>query len=216
MSTNELPLLPPEPPSLDVLAKARAAMQAEVKAPRAAGWKALVVRMSGTLLGLFAVLVGALLAVGACTVDLLSTRSVTLTALMTVGLVSTWASLRPRGVLGRWVSVGLVTLTAGLLVLLRGAGAPSLQPQWVCTVSHLGVGLVPSAIVILLLRNMAPSRLRSFVAGLAAGTTGAFAGELACGQSAQHVALFHLSAWVAVGLFVTFLSSKLTPRSYAP
>ncbi len=216
MATNELPLSPPEPPSLEVLAKARAAMQAELKAPRRRTWKSLVLQLSGTLFGLSAVLTGVLLAVGACTIDMVSARSVTLAALVTVGLVSTWASLRPQGRPVRLVSLGLLALTAGLLVLLRGAGAPSDQPQWVCTVSHLGVGLVPAAVVILLLRNMAPNRLRSLVAGFAAGTTGAFAGELACGQSAQHVALFHLSAWVVVGLFVTFVSSKLRPTTYAP
>jgi hypothetical protein len=71
-------------------------------------------------------------------------------------------------------------------------------------------------VVVVLLRGMAPSPLRSVVAGLAAGSTGAVVGELVCAQSAAHVALFHLTTWGAVGLAVVILSSTLSPRSYAP
>lgn len=206
----------PKPPTSDALAKARAAMMAEATLPKRAGWKAGLLKASGTVLGLATAVAGVLLAVGACTLDMFSSRAVTLAALVTVGLVTMWASLRPQGHVARLVSLGLVVLSAAFIVLVRGAGAPSPQPEWVCTVSHLAVGIAPAAVVIMLLRGMAPNRLRSVLAGLAAGTTGAIVGEFGCGQSAGHVAVFHLSAWVAVALLVTIISSRLTPRSYAP
>lgn len=206
----------PKPPTSDALAKARAAMMAEAKLPKRASWKSGVVKASGTVLGLATAVAGVLLAVGGCTLDSFSSRAATLAALVTVGIVTMWASLRPQGHVARLVSLGLVALSAAFIVLVRGVGAPSPQPEWVCTVSHLAVGLAPAAVVIVLLRGMAPNRLRSVLAGLAAGTTGAIVGEFGCGQSAGHVALFHLSAWVAVALLVTVISSRLTPSSYAP
>lgn len=214
--TPDVPLPPaPKPPSAEALAKARAAFQVELARPRRS-WKTGVLQASGTLVGVVVAVAGVLLSVGACTLDFLSSRAVTLAALITVGVVTTWASLRPQGRAGRLVSLGLVAASAALIVLMRGAGAESELPEWVCTVSHLGIGLAPATVAILLLRNMAPSRLRAVVAGLASGTTGAAVGEFGCAQSAAHVAVFHLSAWVAVALLVAFVSARLTPRSYAP
>ncbi len=213
---SDLSFPAPKPPTSVALARVRAAMMAEAKLPKRAGWKAGVLAASGTVLGLATAVAGVLLAVGACTLDMFSSRAVTLASLITVGIVTMWASLRPRGHVARLISLGLVVLSAGLIVLVRGAGAPSPQPEWVCTVSHLAVGLAPAAVVIVLLRGMAPNRLRSVLAGLAAGTTGAIVGEFGCGQSTGHVAIFHLSAWAAVALLVALISSRLTPRSYAP
>ncbi|MER2562779.1 MAG: NrsF family protein [Myxococcaceae bacterium] len=215
--TNDVPLPPaPKPASSDAMAKARAAMRSELTKPRPASWKANVAKASGTIIGLSLTVAGVMLLAGECSLESLSNRAVTLATLISVGVVTTWASLRPQGRVGRIASVGLVVLAAVLLVLMRGAGTPSDSPHWVCTVSHFAVGLAPAAVVIVLLRGMAPNRLRSIVAGLAAGTTGAFVGELACAKPAGHVAVFHLSAWVAVALVVTLVSSRLTPRSYAP
>jgi len=216
MSRPDLSLPSPKPPAAEAVAKARAAMLAEAAAPRRAGWRAGLVKASGTVLGLGAAVAGVLLMVGACTVDFLASRAVSLSALLTVGLVAMWASLRPQGLMSRLLALGLVAVSAGVIVLVRGAGAASTQPEWVCTVSHLAVGLAPAAVVITLLRRMAPNRLRSVVAGLAAGTTGALVGELACAQSAVHVATFHLSAWAAVAVAVALISSKVRPTSYAP
>lgn len=216
MSTPDLSLPSPKPPAAEALAKARAAMLAEAAAPRRAGWRAGLVKASGTVLGLGAAVAGVLLMVGACTVDFLASRAVSLSALLTVGLVAMWASLRPQGLMSRLLSLGLVAVSAGVIVLVRGAGAASTQPEWVCTVSHLAVGLAPAAVVITLLRRMAPNRLRGVMAGLAAGTTGALVGELACAQSAVHVATFHLSAWAAVAVAVALISSKVRATSYAP
>lgn len=198
------------------MAKARAAMRSELTKRRPASWKANVAKASGTIVGLSLTVAGVMLLAGECSLESLSNRAVTLATLISVGVVTTWASLRPQGRVGRIASLGLVVLSAVLLVVMRGTGTPSESPHWVCTVSHFAVGLAPAAVVILLLRGMAPNRLRSIVAGLAAGTTGAFVGELACAKPAGHVAVFHLSAWVAVALVVTFVSSRLTPRSYAP
>ena len=63
-----------------------------------------------------------------------------------------------------------------------------------------------------------PSRgpSRALLAGLSAGTTGAFVGELACTQDWRHVLLYHLPAWALVALATLVLSRVLTPRSFAP
>jgi hypothetical protein len=214
--TPDVPLPPaPKPPSAEALAKARAAFTLELTRPRRS-WKTGVLQASGTIVGVVVAVAGVLLSVGACTLDFLSSRAVTLASLITVGVVTTWASLRPQGRVARLASLGLVAASAALIVLMRGAGAESELPEWVCTVSHLGIGLAPAAVAIALLRNMAPNRLRAVVAGLASGATGAAVGEFGCAQSASHVAVFHLSAWVAVALLVAVVSAKLTPRSYAP
>jgi 4-amino-4-deoxy-L-arabinose transferase-like glycosyltransferase len=206
----------PTPPTRDALAKARAAVMAEAKGQRRAGWKGGALWASGTVVFLAAAVAGTLLAVGACTLETVSSRAATLIALTATGVVTMWAALRPQGHVSRILSVGVVALSAVFIVFVRGPGAPSLQPEWLCTVSHLALGLVPAAVVITVLRGMAPHRLRSTLAGLAAGTTGAIAGELGCGQSSAHVAVFHLSAWGAVALLVALVSSTLAPKSYAP
>jgi hypothetical protein len=206
----------PAPPSNDALEKARAAMAAEAKGPRRAGWQTNVLRGAAVLLGVVALVMIVLIATGSTTLDLITARLVTVTTVLTVGIVATWAALRPQGRRERFVALGMVVVSALLLVALRGDGAPSDLPPWVCTASHLGVGLAPAAFVLLLLRGMAPNGWRSLVAGLAAGTTGAAVGEFGCAQSAGHVAVFHLSAWVAISIVVWLVSRKLGRTSYAP
>jgi hypothetical protein len=214
---NDLPLPPrPAPASADALAKARAAMLGELTKKPAGSWRRGVAALFGTIAGLVVVVAALLVGTGESTLSFVAGRAVTLVALLLVGAVTTWAALKPQGRVQRLASLAAVVAGAVLIVALRGAGLPSESPHWVCTASHFGVGLVPAALVSVLLRNIAPSRLRSLVAGLAAGTTGAAVGELACARSAEHVALFHLPAWVAVAVLVVVVSSRLAPRSYAP
>lgn len=206
----------PAPPSNDALEKARAAMAAEVKAPRRAGWQTNVLRGAAVILGVVTVVMISLLATGSTNLELITARLVTVTTVLTAGVVATWAALRPQGRKERFLALGMVVVSALMLVALRGEGFASDLPPWVCTASHLGVGLAPAAFVLLLLRGMAPNGWRSLVAGLAAGTTGAAVGELGCAQSAGHVAVFHLSAWVAISIVVWLLSRRLGRTSYAP
>lgn len=217
MSSNDLHFDFPTPPATnEAMEKARAAMAAELTKPRKATWRTNVLRMSGLIVGLVVVVTLALFATGSSSLELLEARVVTLATLLVVGVAAVWTALRPHGRRDRFVALGMVAVTALMLVALRGEGTPSQLPPFVCTLSHLGVGLVPAGFVLLLLRGMAPNGWRSLLAGLAAGTTGAAVGELGCAQSAAHVAVFHLSAWVAISLVVWLVSRRLGRSSYAP
>jgi hypothetical protein len=103
------------------------------------------------------------------------------------------------------------------LPFARGpAWAESTLPEWVCTLSHVGVGLVPLVVAVTVLRGAAFRPLRALLAGLSVGTTGAFLGELACTQSWQHVVGYHLSAWAIAAVATLVVSLSLEPRSFAP
>jgi hypothetical protein len=216
MAMNDVPIPPASPPRPEALTRARAALQAELRRPRGPTWKAGVLRVGAVIVGLSVMVAVAVVMVGATTAAELASRAVTLATLTLVALSAAWAALHPHARAGRWVSLVMVLVSAGVVLVTRGAGAASSQPGWVCAVSQLAVGLPPASVVVVLLRGMAPSPLRSVVAGLSAGSTGAIVGELVCAQSAAHVALFHLTTWGAVGLAVMVLSSTLSPRSYAP
>ncbi|MBX7100909.1 MAG: DUF1109 domain-containing protein, partial [Myxococcaceae bacterium] len=57
---------------------------------------------------------------------------------------------------------------------------------------------------------------RAALAGAAAGAAGAMLGELACAQSALHVAAFHLPAWLLSAVGGLVLQRLIRPRSFAP
>lgn len=199
----------------DGLAKARAAMLAELSRPRVK-WTTYALRASVALVALFILTATGLGLAGPATVELATAHAAAAAVLVAAAALSVWAAVAPVDSRRRRSALLAVAGLAGVVVLLRGEGAASTAAPWVCTVSHLGVGLLPAAVMVLVLRHQAPNSTRSLVAGLAAGTVGAFAGELACGQSATHVALFHLPAWALVAVAVSVISSKVTPRSFAP
>jgi hypothetical protein len=126
------------------------------------------------------------------------------------------AAFVPGARKARLAAAVLSASAAALLVLLRSASLASTSPGWVCTVSHVGVAVVPGVVMLFALRRSAFTVLRAVVAGLAVGATGAFVGELVCEQGALHVLLFHLPAWAFSTAVVTFVSSRLKPRSFAP
>jgi len=101
-------------------------------------------------------------------------------------------------------------------VLSRGAGAPSSTPEWVCSASHLGIGLIPLAFALWGLRQSAWRWSRAIAAGLGAGTAGALLGELACHRGALHVLVHHVSAWIVVAAACVFFSRRARPRTFAP
>jgi hypothetical protein len=101
-------------------------------------------------------------------------------------------------------------------VLSRGTGAASATSEWVCSLSHVGVGLLPLAVGLWSLRQSAWTWRRAFGAGLGAGTAGAFLGELACHKGATHVLAHHVGAWLFVALACVVISRTLRPRTYAP
>lgn len=112
----------------------------------------------------------------------------------------------------------LVIAGAGMAVLVssRGAGIESASPEWLCSLSHLGLVAGPCAALLLLQRRAHLTVLRTLSAGVAAGSIGALAGELVCGRGSLHVALFHLPVWIAAAAFTALLGRVLRSATYAP
>lgn len=204
--------LPSAPASL---AAARAAARAELAAhPTPGNWRRDVAWL---------VAATSLLALVAAAVSIASSgwsggpwRAATFPLVIVVQLAAAVTAIHPRmRGLRRAVPVLLVGAMASL-VLLRGSGAPSPLPPWVCTVSHLALGAGPVAVGLVLLRRAAITWSRAIAAGVAAGGVGAALGELACGQSAEHVLLFHLPAWALAVLVTCLVSRRLQTLSHAP
>jgi hypothetical protein len=137
--------------------------------------------------------------------------------LWSTGAVCAWGALSPRGQRLRTVGIVLSAVSAAALVLARGAShvEPTL-PSWVCTASHVAVGLGPLIVSLLALRSAAFRPVRALVAGLSVGTTGALVGELACAQGWVHVAGYHLTAWALIAGVELVVSRSLKSRTFAP
>jgi hypothetical protein len=108
---------------------------------------------------------------------------------------------------------------AGVVLALARSGAPVVvgdAPDWLCSVSHLAVDLVPAGVAILLLRGAAWHPLRAVTAGLAAGTVGLLVGEIGCQRSVAHVLVYHLGFWLAATGGLLIATRRLRPRSFAP
>lgn len=212
------PQLQPPAPSAQALAAARAAMLAEAARPRRSWrWRAgAVVAASlgvAVLVGLFA------LVTDPAAPAALAARWLTMALLGVLGPALAWSAARPGSPTPRRAAWALAALSGLALVFTRPAQAAlgSSSPEWLCTVSHLAVA-APAALVALLflLPHMAFDTGRSAAAGLSVGTTGALLGELLCARGAQHLALFHLSAWALAALAVVAASTRTRRRSYAP
>jgi hypothetical protein len=208
------------PPRLDpkALERALAASRAELALNRPVrSWRALAGGLFAASAGLALAVAAVFLALGRTSGSVLVGRAPMLAMLLSTGAMCSWGALSPRGRQARLAGVGMALVSAVLLVLTRAAprGTSSL-PEWVCTVSHVGMALVPLAVALAALRGAAFDPLRAVAAGLAAGTVGAFVGELACEQGPGHVATYHLGAWAVVTLMTWALSKRLKPRTYAP
>ncbi len=143
-------------------------------------------------------------------------RTPTLVLLVAAQLFGAWAALAPAARRAQGLSILLSLAGAVAVVGLRGQGVPSALPPWICTISHLGVDLVPVAVALLALRRAAITPWRAWATALAVGAPGALVGELGCGQGATHVALYHLPAW-GLALAVVVVGSRwLRPVSFAP
>ncbi|WP_257447234.1 DUF1109 domain-containing protein [Archangium lipolyticum] len=164
-----------------------------------------------------AAVAGVMLVLGATSVSLLLGRAPLLALLWFTSAVCAWGSLSPRGHRLRMVGVGMALASAAALVFARGTvhAEPTL-PGWVCTASHVGVGLIPLVVAVVFLRSAAFRPLRALLAGLSVGVTGAFVGELACSQGWRHVVGYHLSAWAIVAVATLAVSRSVLPRSFAP
>ncbi|HVZ73192.1 MAG TPA: DUF1109 domain-containing protein [Polyangia bacterium] len=194
------------------LEKARAAALAELRrAPVARPWTRRAAILGAAWGGLCALIALGALAAGSAA----PTSLATLAALLALAAVASVAAVAPGT---RWASVILVAapVTMGLLALARGEGIPSSTPGWVCSVSHVGVGLLPLGWAIWALGDAAWRWPRALAAGLGAGTAGAFVGELACHQGARHVLIHHVGAWLFVAGACVAISRYRRPRSFAP
>ncbi|MFP2910482.1 DUF1109 domain-containing protein, partial [Pyxidicoccus sp. 3LFB2] len=179
-------------------------------------WRTQAAWLMGASGGLALVIGIVLGAVGAAPMELLMSRAHLMALLLVTCAVCTWGALSPRGRGLQRLGIVLAMVTAAMLVLARGTHTASTLPQWVCTLGHLGAGMVPLVVALVALRSAVFQPMRALVAGLAVGTTGAFLGELACAQGWRHVAGYHLLAWGLITVAALVISKSLKPRSYAP
>ena len=204
------------------VARARAAALAELRRePRAVPWARQALRLVAVQAGLALVGIIVSLAVGiAAPSDLYEHLPIALAllAIAALGAVAAIAPRAPTGGIPIWRMAALVAAAAGMMavVLARGTSGSAAHPEWVCSASHLGVGILPLLFALLGLRQSAPSWTGALAAGLGAGTTGALLGELACHRGAHHVLVYHLGAWAVLALACVALSRMLRPRTFAP
>jgi len=211
------PALPPIPrPALDAsaLERARRVARVELSRPRQT-WRRNALLMIGGAAAVTAVALAITFALGGW-VPHAGSQLAAVGLLLGVQLTGGYAAIAPRARTSRLAAVALAFGAVAAMLLLRGAGTPSATPQWVCTVSHLGLAILPLGLLLVLMRNAAPNPSRALVGGLSVGTVGAVLGEVACGQGWRHVALYHLPAWVVVMALAWLGARVITPRSYAP
>ncbi|RKG95491.1 DUF1109 domain-containing protein, partial [Corallococcus carmarthensis] len=162
------------PPRLDprAMERALAASRAELAMKRPVRrWRSQAVGLFAASAGLALAVMGVLLALGRTTGSMLTGRAPMLAMLLSTGAVCSWGALSPRGRRLRWVGVGMALASSALLVLTRAAPrGPSNLPEWVCTVSHVALALVPLVVALVALRSAAFDPLRAAVAGLSVGT----------------------------------------------
>jgi hypothetical protein len=191
-------------------------MLAEAHRQRAPGWTASFALVFGVGLTLVALIAIGGLAVGAFTPALILSHLPSLLVLSAVAPLVWLAAFVPARRPLRLASLAVALLAMVAIVALRTVAAGADTSRWSCTLSHLGVALVPGAVTLAVLRRAAFNPLRAWAAGLGVGALGAFAGELGCAQGPLHVLVFHLSAWLFSSVLITVLAARLRPRSFAP
>jgi len=200
------------------LERMRGALKAEAAKPMSRSWKGDAVLVLAAAWGAAVATAAFLIMAGQSGAELLAQHRAALAWILVTGGFAAWAAMAPPRRLMRVVAaVGVVAAPVGLVLLrLQAGGATSAQPPWVCTVSHLAVGLLPLLVGLAMLRRSAPSMMRGLLCGIAAGTAGALVGEIGCGQDGVHVALFHVSAWVAIAVVCALAARRGKRSSYAP
>lgn len=202
------------------LARVRAGLARELAAPRGPTWQQHRLRgLAGAAVTTSLLVIGTFLA-GIWNDPSFATgllhAALPVGALLGLQALAVHAAFAPRATGLQRVAVGGAVLALGLLIALRGEGHPSALPEWVCTLSHLGTGLVPLAVLLSAMRAAALSQWRLAAAGVVSGSFGALLGEFACGQGALHVALFHGGAWLLALLLAQAVGRFLRPTSFAP
>lgn len=201
------------------LDRARAAMARELALKQPVRrWRTEVRRVLLAIWGLALLVAGGGLLAGVSSPKVLLARAPLMLALAVVSGLSVVGALSPRAsVMDRLLGGAATLLSAAWLVFARaGTAAVAGFPEWVCTVSHLGAGLLPLGFAWAALRNTAPDPLRTVLVGLGVGATGALIGELACEQGMAHVATYHLGAWGAITVLALLLSRFVPRKAFAP
>jgi hypothetical protein len=180
-------------------------------------WRTEAARVFAASVVLTAMVAGVLWALGRTSGAVLWAHGPLLALLWATSAVCARGALAPRRAGLRRAGWGLALVGAAALVFARGSARDvSSLPEWVCTVSHLGVGLLPGVVVLAALRGAAFHPGRALLGGLSVGTAGAFVGELACTLGPRHVLLYHVSAWALAAVATLVASRFLPPRSFAP
>ena len=196
-------------------ARLSAVSSAELTRPQRA-WRRDAFGLALAAFGMSAGVTTVLLGIGNTSPALVLSRLATVVPLMVLGVAAAWLAVAPGLNSGRWAAVIAAGFAMAAIVFARGAGHPGSLPQWVCTVSHLSLGLGPLVWATMMLRRMAANMVRSLVAGLAVGTVGAVTGEVGCDQGWQHVLLFHLTPWLVLTATAVLMSRRAGRWSYAP
>lgn len=209
-------LLPPRPPPAS-LAKARAAMLAELSKPRTR-WTTHLARLLLASLGLAASIITVMISSGAEPASRLISRWVSLLLLGAAAPLLAIAAARPGSKNLRFGAIATAFAAMISMIITRPAHLESISssPEWTCTVWHLAAALPAIGLSVLLMKSMAFDRLRSIALGLGVGTTGALMGEVMCTRDAGHVAVFHLAAWGLVALIITTLATFTRRSTFAP
>lgn len=209
-----------EAPSPAARERARALALAELAAagPVRLGWRARALRLVATLLVFIVAATVAGGFMGLFESQRLWVQAPSWLLLVLAAGLGTWASVAPR-----WKGAGLlavlVALAAGVTLVLRRLGLPeelASNPGWVCSTSHLAVGLIPLTLGVLAMRRAAWKLERALVAGIALGTPGGILGELVCQRGWRHALTHHVGAWVLVVAVCVVVSRWVRPRSFAP
>ncbi len=204
--------------SSDALASMRAALLKRPEMLHKPSWKRDALLLWTACFGTVLLVGAVLLLTQNVTFDIVMARSRTVLTLMGISCLASVSALAPRRHWARIVALVGAVGSAGLLVWSRSQDIafPPTQPEWVCSLSHIGAAIPPLVVALIWLRRMHTAVLRPLVAGVAVGTTGAMLGEIGCAQSFTHVMLFHVSVWAVVAGLSVFLSSRLKATSYVP
>jgi hypothetical protein len=135
-------------------------------------------------------------------------------------LVGTFFATAPGFGAARKV-VGGVTLLTAAAVALGGSGYAGTRSLVVSGLPCLGVEtamtVVPLLAAVWIQRRFAFDPVRSFLACLSAGAAGLFALHFHCAIGTfQHLFLFHVLPWIALGGLGLYARARLPSRSYAP
>jgi hypothetical protein len=210
----------PSRPVLRLSPRVAAELEAAASAPAARWWTwpALMGAVNG-LLALFAVL-----AVGRHGLVLNRSEPAALAAVAVLivfcALVGTFFATAPGFGEARKAVASVTLLTAGV-VGLSGSGLPGTRTLLAdgipCLVMEGLLSAVPLLATLWMQRRYAFDPVRSLLACLSAGAVGLFALHFHCPiGTAQHLFLFHVAPWMALGMLGALVRTQIPSRSFAP